>query len=175
MRRLLVLALAVLLAGCLNQAKEAGCADDVGCPVGDLNVAEPAPVADDSGSRCGDGLLEAPEECDAGFPCREGYCQKCVCIPVLGNETVSDCSGACLEAGYREGSVVADGNCTYNMGSDDPCAIRCAYRKVFPSGEAERVCCCRDLKYLMCPKVDGRCKCADASEVNGICQQNKPR
>ena len=175
MKWLLPLALLVFAAGCLSQeqanpANETGCSD-IGCPV-DLNATTETKPAE---PMCGDGLLEVPEECDVGFPCKSGYCQKCRCDDILANETVSDCDAACVKAGFMNSSIVQDGNCTYNYGKDDSCALRCAYRKVFPLSESGKVCCCRDLKYVKCPKVNGQCECPKESEVQGICAQNKPK
>ena len=175
MRYIVAIALIVLAAGCLNNAPaaEAGCSD-TGCPV-DLPTTTNAATLQ-SASKCGNGILEASEECDINFPCKSGYCQKCRCQNVSDGEAVDNCPAACSKLGYKNSSVVDDAKCDYNMGADNPCALRCAFRKVFPSTQAGKVCCCRDLKYISCP-VDvksGKCSCPAEAEVTAICRQNKP-
>jgi len=177
-----VLALAVFAAGCVSQQaaepdSSAGCAD-TGCPV-DLSQ------LDDNGSasptvttlgdiKCGDGILEAPEECEKGIPCKSGYCQKCTCVEQLPNETVTDCAAACLSEGYKNNTIVDDGSCTFNYGADNPTSVRCAYRKVFPMAEPGKVCCCRDLKYIRCDFAGGGFKCPEGDAATKICRDNKP-
>jgi hypothetical protein len=177
MRLLLGLCLLVIVAGCMGQGssdvKGGSDCSDVGCPV-DLNVSE-APQSSNVAPNCGDGILESPEECDSGFPCKAGYCDKCRCLDISPESRVSDCAAACAGVGFFNGTTEVDGNCTYNMGSDTPEYVRCTYRKVFPSVDAGKVCCCRDLKYIKCPTADGKVACPKESEVMGLCQKYKPK
>jgi hypothetical protein len=166
---------AVLVAGCLNQPVEpASNCSDLGCPV-DIPqaTAEPQPT----GPNCGDGILESPEQCDIGLPCKNStFCQQCKCLQIDDGARVANCSAECGKYGYKDATVVADGNCSYNFGIDNPCAIRCAYRKIFPSQEAGNVCCCRDLKYVNCQSKTfaDKCDCPTGDNVTRICAENKP-
>ncbi|MFH1055991.1 MAG: hypothetical protein V1744_07870 [Candidatus Altiarchaeota archaeon] len=162
---ILVLTLIVLSAGCVSQAKE-DC-NDIGCPV---NITQPSKT-----NNCGNGLLENSEECENAFPCKYGFCQHCGCVNATESELVSDCVSQCRSIGYTNSTVVGDGECTYPVGENNPCAARCSYRKVFPSTEEGMVCCCRDLKYVKCKEGEqGKCECPTEEQVNQICKDNKP-
>jgi len=160
-------ALVVLVAGCVNQGSK-DCSD-TGCP---LNLSEVRPSA----PNCGDGVLESPEECDIGFPCKSGFCQQCRCAVASAEEVVSDCQNECKKLGYRNSTVTPDGQCTYPLGKDDPCAIRCSYRKVLPMAKQGEVCCCRELLYIKCKNkaFQDKCDCPSEEESKAICREKKP-
>lgn len=129
-----------------------------------------------TGPKCQDGVLEGDEECEEGVPCESGYCDRCRCVEIGNTVSASECGSHCLEFGYSLGSMTQDGNCSYALGAQDVCAVKCSYRKAFPSDEQGRVCCCRSLKYVRCQEsvFEEGCDCPSQAESVEICRKNKP-
>jgi len=81
MNKIIILALVLLVGACINDNVD-DCTDD-SCTV-------EMPKSIQKTSVCGNGILEAPEECDVGNPCGSGYCKRCRCENITEEEMIDN-------------------------------------------------------------------------------------
>ncbi|MBD3210258.1 hypothetical protein GF318_02650 [Candidatus Micrarchaeota archaeon] len=129
---------------------------------------------------CGDGKVDAGEECESDSQCNEDageVCYNCQCIAPPS----VDCTAYCFEQGYTEslGGYSSGEACSEAAGeSEEQCKVKCIYVHFSswsnPAGEVS--CCCKDKYTEDCNLLPGGgCECPDKETVdNQICPAHAP-